>query len=303
VRPSQALGPLRCQGFIKNLSAAFFCRPLQRKVVCFAVAFNLLLWPGPGLVTQHLLAAASQMLGTRVGFQSYEAFFLRSLLSRSALVTQHETMADRALAVARIRLNPVKFVGYLDETITFTALATDYLDRTIQGVKFTWEESDLANKLRIDEAGRATFLQPGLARITCRAGNAVATAAVLIRPNHRPLQTDAQWRADQAALRVDGTTQGINGSDSTNLIASLLDKLTPTVYAQGTGTGTGTGGSTDFAYAELWSDPANLVGSPRNRVIESTRLGTVLPEGSNFNLAVPIINLGGRGIGASLALY
>src|SRR5205085_6444752 len=49
--------------------------------------------------------------------------------------------------------------------------------------------------------------------------------------------------------------------------------------------------------------PRNLVGSPRHRAAESTRIGTVLPEGSNFNFAAPIVSLGGRGIGANLTLY
>ncbi|MFY9555183.1 MAG: hypothetical protein WAV47_10770, partial [Blastocatellia bacterium] len=168
--------------FIKVLPAAFFRRALQRRVICVAVAFNLLLWPGPGLVTQHVLSFASQTLSTRVGFHNYEARFLRSLFSPAASTPRRDTMADRASAVAKVRLNPVKFVGYVDETITFTALATDHLDRTIQGVKFSWDEQDGANTLRIDEAGRATFLQPGLARIVCRAGSVEATARVLIRP-------------------------------------------------------------------------------------------------------------------------
>lgn len=47
----------------------------------------------------------------------------------------------------------------------------------------------------------------------------------------------------------------------------------------------------------------NLVGSPVNRAVEPTRMGPVLPEGSNFNHGIPIVSLGGRGVGASLALH
>ena len=46
-----------------------------------------------------------------------------------------------------------------------------------------------------------------------------------------------------------------------------------------------------------------IVGSPRNRVIEPTKLGSVLPEGSNHSFAVPIVNLGGRGLATNLTLY
>jgi len=260
---------------------------------------NLLVWPAPGLASQHILSFVSRSLDLRVGFNSsYEAYFLSSLFSRSASAPQHETMADRALAVARIRLNPIKFVGYVDETVNFTALATDYLDRTIQGVKFTWEESDNGDKLKIDEAGRATFLHPGLARITCRAGSAVATAAVLIKPGHRPMQTDAEWRADQASLSTTGNTTGGSTQQGQSFFSSLLDKLAPTAQAQ-----SGPYWGNDFAYDQLWSEPRNLVGSPRNRAIEPTALGTVQPESSNFDLAIPLVGLGGRGLAANLTLY
>ncbi len=305
-RPSRVQAP-RLLGFIRISPRSFLLsvqrelvprKPVQRKLICFAVAFNLLLWPGPGLASQHILSLVSRALDMRVGFSnSYEAYFVRSLFSQSPGVTQHETMADRASAVAHIHLNPVKFVGYVDETVTFTALATDFLDRTIQGVKFSWDESDQANKLRMDEAGRATFLHPGLARITCRAGSVVATAAVLIRPNHRPVQSDAEWRADQASLSVTGNTTGKLSQPVTSFLSSLLDRLAPTAYAQ-----SGPYYGNDLAYDQLWSEPRNLVGSPPNRAIEPTALGTVQPESSNFDLAIPLISLGGRGLAANLML-
>src|SRR5262249_18556719 len=59
----------------------------------------------------------------------------------------------------------------------------------------------------------------------------------------------------------------------------------------------------DFGYDELWSDPRNLVGSPSNRITRQTNLGTELPEGSNFELAIPILNSPGRGVPLNLSLY
>src|SRR5436190_10856893 len=48
-------------------------KPVQRKLICLAVAFNLLLWPGPGLASQHVLSLVSRALGMRVGLSaSYE---------------------------------------------------------------------------------------------------------------------------------------------------------------------------------------------------------------------------------------
>jgi RHS repeat-associated protein len=298
MRPSNVSSGSHFLVFVRNLAHQFFRRAVQRRVVCCAVALNLLLLPGPGLITQDLLALGEQVLHTQIGSHSYEAFFLGRLFSRTTARPRHDTMADRAAAVRTIRLNPTKYVGYVDETISLTALPTDHLDRTVQGVKFSWESSN-PDKVLIDDTGRATFLQPGLARITCRAGSVSRTAPMLVRPNQRPRQTDAEWRADQARLHTDGT-EASNGSESTNPIASLIDKLVPTASAQIGGGGVP---NTDFAYDELWSDPANLVGSPRNRAVESTRLGTVLPEGSNFNFMVPLVNASGRGIDTSVALH
>ena len=266
------------------------------------MALNLLLWPGPGLVTEPLLAFGEQVLSSRVAFYSYEAFFLRRLLTRVFSQTNarphRETMAERASAVARIQINPIKLVGYENDGATFTATPSDFLDRTVQGVKFFWESSDAA-KLQIDEAGRARFLQPGLVRITCRAGSAVASAPVLIRPNLRPRQSDAEWRIDQQRLTVNGDIVGENGGAKGvgSALATFFDKLAPTALAQGPPY------PNDLGYDQLWNEPRNLVGAPRNVAASAMALGSVLPEGSNFNWTVPIISLGGRGLAANLTLH
>jgi hypothetical protein len=60
--------------------------------------------------------------------------------------------------------------------------------------------------------------------------------------------------------------------------------------------------SGDFLYDELWSEPRNLVGSPRNRVMDASRIGSVLPDGSNFEFSVPIEGLPGRGVPLGLSM-
>jgi hypothetical protein len=207
--------------FVRNLAHQFFRRAVQRRVVCCAVAMNLLLWPGPGFIAQDLLALAEQVLNTQIGSHSYEAFVLGRLFSRTTSRPRHDTMADRASAVARVQINPVKLVGYENEGSTFTATPSDFLDRTVQGVKFSWESSD-TNKLQIDDTGRARFLQPGIVRITCRAGTAIATAPVLIRPNHRPRQSDAEWRVDQQALAMNGHNRWRNRSSEGDRFSAVL---------------------------------------------------------------------------------
>ena len=133
-------------------------------------------------------------------------------------------------------------------------------------------------------------------RITCRAGSASVSVPVLVRPGSRSRQSDAEWRADQQSLNEASTTTGFNTNSAERFVSSLLDKLTPTAHAQSSW-------PDDFAYDELWTDPRNLVGSPRHRIGEPTRTGAVLPEGSNFEFAVPLVGLGGRGLGTNLTLY
>ncbi|MFY9608376.1 MAG: RHS repeat-associated core domain-containing protein [Blastocatellia bacterium] len=218
---------------------------------------------------------------------------------------QRETLADRIARISRVRISPFKLVGYAGEGATFTASPSDFRDRTIQGVKFDWETSD-PQKLQIDEAGRATFLQPGRAWITCRAGTASATAPVLIRPGHRPVQSDQDWRNDQNGLDASGNVVGQSEGSSESTVAAagkiintLLDKVIPTASAQSPPDFW----RSDLGYDQLWNEPRNALGSPRNAAAEPMPLGSVLPEGSNFNWSVPIVGLGGRGIGTNLALY
>jgi RHS repeat-associated protein len=288
----------RTRAVIKCSFIALLRRSLQRRILSCAVVFNLILWPGLGVFTRDLIgfsASMSNVVETRLLSSSYEAYSIKRLLSRSAQVPRHDGPADRVAAVAQLRLSPGRLVAYLDQTVVFNALPTDSLDRTVQGVPLMWESSN-PDKIQIDDSGRATCLRPGLARITCRAGAVSATAPMFVRPIRRPVQSDAEWRTDQSFLRPDGTLRGMNGSGPSDWIASLVDRLSPTALAQSYV-------NNDFPYDELWSDPANLVGSPRNRVMDSSRLGTVLPESNNFNMAIPIVSLGGRGVGASLTLY
>jgi RHS repeat-associated protein len=284
---------------IRALSARLLRRPLQRRIVCFAVAFNLLLFPGPGIVSHYLFEAVSRGLSTVLDplllSSSYEAYFIKGLVTRSTQATPHDTSGDRVAAVAQLQVNPRRYVGYIGQTVAFRALALNASGQTIQGVSFDWASSD-TGKASIDNAGHARLLQPGLVRITCHVGSVQANIPLLVRPGMRPRQSDVEWQADQQSLS-ETTTTGCNiGSTVEHLAATMVEHLAPTAQAQA-------GWSDDLAYDELWNDPHNLVGAPRNRAAESTRAGQVLPEGSTFDFAVPIIGLTGRGIGASLTLY
>lgn len=172
---------------------------------------------------------------------------------------------------------------------------------------------------------------------------------MLIKPSRRPIQTDAEWRLDQASLNANGTLIGQTNESpaSRTLLASLSDKsmiarwppgnrFDTAAYSDAVDSGPsemvvsrdrmpeasgsrpveanagsnaaappqgGGYSGNDFPYDELWSEPRNLIGSPRNRIIEPTRIGPVLPESSSFQMAIPGVSVGGRGLGVSAGLY
>ena len=232
----------------------------------------------------------------------------------------------------RRRANAVEWVGYQGETLIFNGFPLDASGQPVQGVPFSWESSDTST-LRIDDTGQATLLQPGRVNVTSRAGIAQGSAVVEIRPGARPPQTDAEWDADQNSLVVTGqqigSAQGSeasrvldddsdgsppssniveqigpDGSESSgSIVERIAEGLAPTAEAQGGCTYCGTtGDSTDFGYDELWNETRNLVGNPHNRAIEAFGAGSVLPEGSNFNMGFPLYALGGRGLSAGVDL-
>ena len=262
---------------------------IGRKVICLTLILGFLVIPTPGLAYEAKLVSSSTVDVTMGSVRVVSWLF--SLLF-STQEPAPDTAADRIAQVRTIRMSPSRFVGYAGDSITFQAVGKNFAGQTVQGVPFdNWTSSNPLS-VQIDESGKASFLSPGLVTITCRTGASIATAQILVRPGPRPRQNDLEWKLDQDAL-PDPEASTIGG-----LLPSLLDKLSPTAYAQGGGYS-----APDFGYNELWSESRNLVGSPRNRAIEPTGLGPVLPEGSNFNFSVPLIALGGRGFGANLTLY
>ena len=277
-----------------------------RTLTCHAIILNLLFWPSPKVtlaaITFPVTEAVSAIASTVAGLSS----IVRSLWSAPVIVipsapimipfpvvpiwpfnvqaSRPISMAERTARVATISLAPHRLVGYVGETVTFVAMGSDIRGDLVHGAKSQWDSSD-TNKLTIDEAGRATMLHPGMVIVTSRAGAAAQAAPVLIRPIRRPVQTDQQWRADQESL-VSSTGDGENGS---GVLATMIDHLMPTAHAQ----------------FNSWGDNPNAagqIGTPPFIALEQTRLGPVMP-GTNFELPIPIVNLGGRGLATSLTLY
>jgi RHS repeat-associated protein len=279
-----------------------------RALTCHAIILNLLIWPSPSVTLGAINAPASAVASTISSTIADVSSAVRSLRSVPVIiipsapilipfpvlpfwpfnidVSRPITMAERTARVATISVSPHRMVGYIGETVTFVAMGSDIRGELVHGAKFQWESSD-TNKLTIDEAGRATMLHPGMVIVTARAGLAVHTAPVLIRPIRRPVQNDQQWRADQESLV--GEAGPSSGDGRQGVLASLIDHLMPTAHAQ----------------FNPWGDnpkAAGQIGTPPFTALEDTRLGPVMP-GSNFELPLPLASLGGRGLATNLMLY
>jgi hypothetical protein len=259
----------------------------KTRLACFALSCCLISVPMPAVSMRSAAQFAIDVL-------SWPVSLIRRKKSKSVKQTSvQETPADRISHVSSIQISPPKRVGYQGERIPITALPLDSSGRPVEGVRVNFSSSD-TTKLTMDGLNFAMLLQTGVVWINATAGAATARVPVLVLPGTRALQSDAQWAADQAKLNPDGTvTTGVG-----SVVPSLLDKLMPTAHAQ-----SGGGDSADFAYDELWSDPRNRVGTPPGRVAEQTNIGEVMPEGSNFRLAIPFDSLPGRGLSVNVAGY
>jgi RHS repeat-associated protein len=302
-----------CPQFARSVRRRLVSGSPGRVIACFALISSLIICPLPassvraaaGLV---LDAPEVMYIAVRTEARALAAVsaspsdgalisWIKRLFGRGKIAPQQETPADRISHVSSVKINPPKYVGRRGQSIPLIAMPLDTAGRTLHGVRISYSSSDTA-KLTVDERGVATLLQPGVAWVNARAGTATARVPILVLAGAPTIQTDAEWEAEQARLKHDGTVVTGVASNEPGLIPSLLENLAPTAHAQSGGYD-----SNDMAYDELWSDPRNLVGSPRNRVVEQTNIGQVMPEGSNFRLAIPIDSLPGRGVPVNLSLY
>ena len=205
-----------------------FSKRLRRRVLIFAIISSLQILPqGLGFRPQPVHAYSGvEFSGTPTG---YVPFIMKALLWFVTPAQRPQTLAERNSVVTSIQIRPHRFVGYIGDQVTFTGMGLGANRQPAHGAKFDWESSD-ASKLEIDEAGRATLHQPGLVRVTCRTATAAQSAAVLIRPTRRRLQTDDEWRADQDSL----TEPASGPSGFLDALPSLLEKVAPTGTLRGT---------------------------------------------------------------------
>ncbi|HKR58723.1 MAG TPA: hypothetical protein VJS64_03230, partial [Pyrinomonadaceae bacterium] len=280
---------VRSKNATAQVSRRVFPSGIRRKLLCLAIILTLLSTPGLSIAMQQAPVLASTAVDATASSLRNVGAFLKWFLGKNVPApVRQEGLAERKYRVSAVRISPSHLVGYVGDTHTFTAIGTDSSGEIVHGIRFDWESSGgTTTQVTINEAGRAAFVQPGMYIITCRAGSAVGTATVLVRPGPRPRQTDEQWKADQESLQT--STTGPLGSDG--VFRALLDKLVPTAHAQG-------GGGNDIGL----SAAVGVVGSPPYSGLEPTRLGPVLPK-ENFSIGIPLVSLGGRGLGASISAY
>ena len=279
-----------------------------RTITCHAIIVNLLIWPGPTL--KPILDTSSAIVVSAAASAINELRALPIVMLPLDLSSPGPlmipvpvfpfwpfqadsvarpiipiTMAERTARVGAVSISPHRLVAYIGETVTFVAMGTGLDGHPAHGAKFQWESSD-TSKVTIDEAGRATMLHPGMVIVTARAGAAAQGAPVLIRPTRRRVQTDEEWRVDQQSVVGDGRQQT---GDGPGVLASLMERVMPTAHAQ----------------FNQWGDNPNAagqIGTPPFTALEPTRLGPVMSR-YNFELPIPIVNLGGRGLATNLSLY
>lgn len=127
-------------GFIIGLPGRLLRRALQRKVVCFAVALNLLIWPAPRLSIGAILNPVSETASIVGSAFKEVAVILNGLKVTPVLFVpsgpilipvpiirlwpfalgpaQQVRMADRIVRVSVIQISPHRMVGYIGEAVT-----------------------------------------------------------------------------------------------------------------------------------------------------------------------------------------
>jgi hypothetical protein len=183
-----------------------------RRLVCVALALNLLILPAPltdvvSRITAELeirAVGASQTVALAWAKIRPHLFVMRIPPLDFGLPIWIPAISQTAATappdpskVSSIAVTPVKHVSYVGDRVAYHAQARDAGNAVVHGIKFNYQ-SLTPGTVSIDEAGRATMLAPGLATISCTAGTATGTAVVLVRPGTgrcRPTRSGVRTRA------------------------------------------------------------------------------------------------------------
>lgn len=234
------------------------------------------------------------------------------------LVQPTLTMADRKTSVARLETTPRSEITLESEQpFIFSAIPMTSSDEAIQGLAAQWQSSN-PQIVSIQGNGEATAGSPGLAQITASIDNKQASILVNVVPRtggpfggKKPTSTRSETGAgsfapqhkdssfELALHRKRASKVSKSGADAGKEMMTFTPKPLRSPDDDPL---------PDTETKSLYT-PVNKVGHPKGRtemsamtVAAATSNSGETPLSSNFNFAVPVANLPGRGLDVSLSL-
>lgn len=223
-----------------------------------------------------------------------------------------EKQEDRDVRISRIEIYPGNVTITEGQTVIFTAVAYDYQDSSVGGVRFTWRGHDVRRDrpIRVSKRGDFTARVPGTYTVTAEAAGQQAQVTVTVteggqRESEQPDQSAPTTRqvSSRDLPTVASTSKPKGGEQrSAHTRSSRSSKFAKTslgrAFASAPSVTLPLLNDAEWDSGNYWSadEPGNQVGNP---------LGTPQDDGAgsgNFQLAAPVVGLPGRGIDISLGL-
>ncbi|HEX5734532.1 MAG TPA: RHS repeat-associated core domain-containing protein [Blastocatellia bacterium] len=211
-----------------------------------------------------------------------------------------EESSQRAARVTRVQLCPRRLLLYVGEEYALSPLPLDEHGEPVHGVIYTWETSDVT-VADVASNGIVTAVKSGQCFITASVGNRREKVLVQVREGQKPFLTTTAWDAEHAQdCENPEQSPGEPGDKAASSLkidspSAQHGSITPSVIEDEDPPGISQGGSA-----------GNATGHPRfapNLVLQSNVASTDNNLGShNFNFAIPIYSLSGRGLGVNLEL-
>ena len=211
-----------------------------------------------------------------------------------------EDSSQRAARVTRVQICPRRLLLYVGEEYTLSPLPLDDQGEPVHGVVYSWETSDVT-VAEVASNGTITALKNGLCFITASVGQRKERVLIEVREGRKPFLTNAAWDAEHAQdcenpeQSPEESGNKTVGGQTGNGPASHQEKIGPSVVEGDDPPGISQGGSA-----------GNATGHPRfsaTLALQLTVAGTDNNLAShNFNFAIPIYSLPGRGVDVNLEL-
>jgi RHS repeat-associated protein len=241
---------------------------------------------------------------------------------------------DPTARVTHLELCPKRLLLYVGETYTLVPVAYGQSNEPVSGANFVWTADD-ATVADVTSWGEVNAIAPGKAHVWVQVGHTRTKVSVDVREGARPVQSDAEYDIEhaldceepEAALEtVERDALGLRDSRQ-DAVASLREMLgfasaepepeprpvrrvaarTSAAKLPGfSGYAFFDGGANEDPPARQAISAENAVGSPRFGAVtpaEGSSIGASDGHGNNnFTFTAPVLSLGGREAGVSLAL-